>query len=322
MTSERLPIETFGRQLIISGDLDPIYIGLAGARLNVLQLDRWLIAYWCFYNAGVASWLSELEGHNFWEYMHRAAVNEEEAPPGGRWPRGAERRHFRGALATRAIADLTRRYPDTPELMVSYIAGSDQSTTFREVYLRAQEHVGFGPWIAFKIADMIERCLHRPIIFDDAALFLFKDPAMAVDMLWAERIGVASTTLVDGARVKDLPELSRRRRVVGALLREFKDLPAPPAGHSKVEADRAIGIQEIETVLCKWKSHMNGHYPIGKDTREIRETLTQWAPHSQAAGAMLAAMPLEQESTREHTTGLSSASHDHPPPGDGHISVR
>lgn len=300
MTYERLPIETFGRRLIISGDLDPIYIGLAGARLSVLQLDRWLIAYWCFYNAGVASWLSELEGHNFWEYMRRAAVNEEEAPPGGRWPRGAERRHFRGALATRAIADLTRRYPDAPEMMVGYIAG-DQIVEFKDVYRRAQDHVGFGPWIAFKIADMIERCLHRPVIFDDAALFLFKDPAMAVDMVWSER-APAIPNSINGMRVKSLPEKARRDRVVLGLMREFADLPAPPSG------DRAVGIQEIETVLCKWKSHMNGHYPIGKDTHEIRETLTQWAPHSEAAGRMLAAMPLEQESKHEHRDGISGAS--------------
>jgi hypothetical protein len=39
--------------------------------------------------------------------------------------------------------------------------------------------------------------------------------------------------------------------------------------------ERAINIQEIETILCKWKSHMNGHYKVGKDTHEIHEALKE-----------------------------------------------
>ncbi|GAG17632.1 unnamed protein product, partial [marine sediment metagenome] len=39
-------------------------------------------------------------------------------------------------------------------------------------------------------------------------------------------------------------------------------------------------LQEVETVLCKWKSHMNGCYPMGKDTREITEGLAPWAGYT------------------------------------------
>ena len=42
---------------------------------------------------------------------------------------------------------------------------------------------------------------------------------------------------------------------------------APP------EFDRLIDVQETETILCKWKSYLGGHYEIGKDTREIEERL-------------------------------------------------
>lgn len=36
---------------------------------------------------------------------------------------------------------------------------------------------------------------------------------------------------------------------------------------------RMVLVQEVETVLCKWKAHRNGHYPPGKDTRELRQAL-------------------------------------------------
>ena len=40
---------------------------------------------------------------------------------------------------------------------------------------------------------------------------------------------------------------------VGYLTHEFRDLPAPPGW------DRPVALNEIETVLCKWKAHINGH---------------------------------------------------------------
>ena len=62
----RLDIETFGRHLITTGDLDPIYTALVraeqGGDFSVPQLCRWLLGYWCYYHAGVASFLSEKEG--------------------------------------------------------------------------------------------------------------------------------------------------------------------------------------------------------------------------------------------------------------------
>lgn len=36
------------------------------------------------------------------------------------------------------------------------------------------------------------------------------------------------------------------------------------------------GVQEAETVLCKYKSYRNGHYFVGKDTKEIRYALKGW----------------------------------------------
>lgn len=279
---QRLSIEAFGTHLLTTGDLDPIYIALVQAEraghFTRPQLLRWVLAYSCFYHAGVASWMSEHEGPDFWDQMLTAAFNEAPAPVGGRWPRGHERRHFRADIAVDSVRALERRYPDFPEQMLEYIAG-DGTQQFKDVSTRTQEHRGFGPWIGFKVADMVDRVLGIRVAFDHAAVFMFKDPEKAAMMLWEKREG------------HKYPENSRPKRevilngVTSYLIDYFRDLPAPPLG------DRAVNIQEVETVLCKWKSHCNGHYPLYNDIDEINAGLEPWAGRSVAAHAFASHMP-------------------------------
>lgn len=281
----RLDIETFGRHLITTGDLDPIYIALVRAEragaFSRPQTCRWLLAYWCYYHAGVASYMSELEGEAFWDAMLTAAKNEDETPVGGRWPRGHERRHFRAKIAISSVTSLQARYGEEPERMALYCAGDGGPVPFQAVSKRAQEHDGFGPWIGFKIADMVDRVMGVRVDFDNAAVFMFKDPEKAAMMLWEQR------------EAHKYPENVKPKReailsgVTEYLIKQFADLAAPPLG------DRPVNIQEVETILCKWKSHMNGHYPLWHDIREINGGLAPWAERSEAARAFLAYMPKE-----------------------------
>lgn len=275
----RLPIEQFGRQLITTGDLDPLYIGLARMEWDQDQLYRFLIAYWCFYDAGSASYISERKGNVFWNTMHTAARNTVSTPLGGRWPRAAERRHFRGEQATNAVEELTERYKH-PEEMVRYIAGPGAPETpvlFQEVAGRAKEHRGFGDWISYKVADMLERLDVARVLFtySDA---MYSSPVKAAEKLARERL-----QLPEDAKVK--PEVVHN--VVKHLLVEYQDLWAPP----NMANIRQVGLQEIETVLCKWGSHMNGHYPPFKDTTEINEGLHAWSSASETARELLHWMP-------------------------------
>lgn len=239
-----LSVAEFGHALLTSGDLDPVYVMLHRSDLSRNQLKRWLVAYWCFYHSGVASYLTE---SSFWSTLKADLAS---------FPRGTERRHFRGALAKSSVAELEECYPN-PECMVDFI--SLETPSLKEVFDRVCSHRGFGPWIAFKVADMLDRCLGVPIDFDDAHLFLFKDPAAAVDLLWKDREYYAPTDI-------------RRKVVIDELREMFGDLPAPPDGRRKV------GLAEIETILCKYKSHVNGRYPVGKDSREILHHLDGWGP--------------------------------------------
>lgn len=290
----RLPIEKFGRLLIESGDLDPIYIALAKSVTPSLR-HRWLIAYWCFYHAGFACYASEQV--DFWGALMTAARNETPAPTGGRWPRGSERRHFRAAQAIRPIGELIERFPGhqgPSEVikMITNVCRPPGGAPAGDIIRNVKTLRGFGDWISFKVADMCETNLGIPVSFDNATIFMFETPvkgARAAVSAWQDRALAEGdenmTRRLDSlvALGQDMPLCTY---AVNRLTRVFADLSAAP------RYDRPIALQEIETVLCKWKSHLGGHYPPGKDSHEIREGLVEWGPHSVLARSFIAALPV------------------------------
>lgn len=290
---KRLDIYEFGAHLLETGDLDPVYIALDKMEWqDADQQARWLIAYWCFYHCGAASYISEASGKDFWQRMSIAAKNEAAAPDGGRWPRGSERRHFRGEAAVKAVTKLWGRFMDNPHELVEGIAyrsnqpgavfegalGIPDALPYATVAGRAAELPLFGPWISFKVADMLDRLGIVPVDFDQAAVFMFKDPVKSALMLWREHQKLPET-----AKPKD--EAAVINMVVDHLNDHFKGFTAPP------RHERPVGLQEIETILCKWKSHRNGHYPLFNDIDEIRHGLSGWSECSETARGMLHAMP-------------------------------
>lgn len=257
----KLGIVPFGEHLLRTGDLDPLYIALANSLGDVprQQVHRFLVAYWCYYHVGAACYLSEYEAGAFWFRMALAAKNESPAPVGGRWPRGKERRHFRGQQAIHGVACLEGQYANPGE-MVRYIAqdGGD----FKTVSARVQEHKYFGPWMAFKVCDMLERVLQIPIQFDQAAVFMFDSPT---------KVALTLAGSVEEATAK--------------LKHDFRNHKAPPWG------DRPVDLQEVETILCKWGSHLNGHYPLNNDIIEINHGIEAWQKVSPFAQTLLKHMP-------------------------------
>jgi len=244
---------TFGERLIVTGDLDPVYIAIANARLPDPQLCRLLMAYWCYYSLGASAWLSEHEGADYWRWMRTAAVNQEPLPFGtNRWPRAAERRHFRGQKCVNAIDWLSAQ---SAEITVHNLAGLD---TAENIMQSVKTWPMFGPWISFKIVDMIERVYGAPIDIPASIPLMYDEPRAALDLL---------------------PEDAYER-----LLKHFSGLRAPPA------YDRPCGPSEVETILCKFKSFLGGHYAAGKDIREVRHGLIGWG---KTADRLLAAMPKE-----------------------------
>lgn len=282
---ERLNIYDFGQHLLDSEDLDPVYVALVHCRETQWeddQLFRWLVAYWCWYNCGVASYMSELEGSDFWRAMMKAAKNEKPAPHGGRWGRGHERRHARGAQGIKMVEELRKRYGKKPQDMIEVICTeTEDKRTCESIMRQVKGHYLFGPWIGFKVADMVDRVLRLHVDFTEAAVFMFKDPVRAAERLWAETHNLPSSKVTLSAE--------GLHDVVVHLTDHFKKQNAPPF------YDRRIGLQEVETILCKWKSHMNGHYPKYNDIDEIGTALRLWEPHAGAAVDFMEHMPARED---------------------------
>lgn len=284
----KLSVEDFGRILISSEDLDPVYVALSRMEIDDVTLRRWLLAYWCCYDAGVACYVAEApdpDPTHFWVRMRAMAENTLPAPIGGRWRRAPERRHWRGQNATRSLESLRNRYYLNPENMAGYCAHGGipgqaviaTQTTCEAVMTRAREHVAFGPWIAFKVADMAERVMGVSVSFDRAEVFLFDAPREGALLAWNKMRG-------DSAPRLDLKD-EQIKWMVEHLTETFADLVAPP------KHDRPIGLQEVETVLCKWKSHVQGHYPLYTDIIEGHHHILPWLGVSDLARRYEAAFP-------------------------------
>lgn len=278
----------FGSRLVVTGDLDPIYTMLNAANLPAPILKRWVLAYWMFYHAGVSSLIANAPSNMFWSMVWRA---QEE-----KWPRGTERRHFKAENSRKSITWLQTVFP-TAESAVEWVSAWDHrklsrdlgynvgDTRFEEILRRAQTWVGFGPWIAFKIADMVDAVLHVPVSFDNAVPYFFDDPIVGA---WL----VANQVALGAYTPEELPEMARYARAlvksmprterVGIVQEAANLLKAGPLGKLRSPTDpyRLLQIQEYETIFCKYKSHLNGHYPVGKDTAEIMHVLsdTRWGP--------------------------------------------
>lgn len=263
---ERLSLETFGTALLATEDLDPVYVMLRNAALPEDQLAKWLLAYWCFYHCGVASKFAEMTDNGFWRNMHVAAVNKPNV-----YPRAAERRHFRGQKAVNGVLDLELKFRRTEQL-IERLRGFK---SFRELNNYVQTWTQFGPWIAFKVCDMAQAVVGVELDLTGANLAIYAEPAKAAKIWWDQQNPNSTFTHL-GYKSYFLNE------ALTFLEGQFCAQMAPP--HYR----RKLNVFEYETILCKWKSHLNGHYPVGHDTEEIAKGLVGWGDLAQQ---MIAHLP-------------------------------
>jgi len=261
----------WGRQLIMTHDHDPLYSGLVNARytgtMDTDRVRRFLLAYWCCYSVGASWWLSQHQGVEFWVRLREAAANVTVPPPLGagvsgmiqptsprpdqRWPRAHERRHWRGDKCVQSVHWLAHRF-SRPEVAINSL---EHLCTLKDVEAAVTQWPQFGPWIAFKAADMLERVLDVPVAFPPLLTTMYKDPKEGAEM------------------AAPLMGLSSPQEVTDVMLEAYQAILAPPVG------GRHVNVQEVETVLCKWKSARRGHYWIGCDTQSHRAELEAWGAH-------------------------------------------
>ena len=242
--------QDFGADLILTYDLDPIYPMVVAADMDDDMRKRWCLAYWCFYHAGVSSVVAERSSKYFYEEMRSQVTNK--------CPRGMERRYFYGNLAWNTIEGLDNF--GSPEQVVDMMT---LQSDFQSANVTIQEFYGFGSWIAWKIADMADRVLQIELDFSDTNLNMYKDPKQG------------AAYILKGDKHDHIDEWELEW-VVNWMEDEFAGLLAPPF------QDRPINIQEVETVLCKYKAHCFGFYPYGNDTIHVAKALPGWGDLAQS----------------------------------------
>lgn len=249
-----LSVVDFGRQLVETEDLDPVYVMLYKAELDRETLYKWLLAYWCFYHCGTSSWI--VDG-KFEERLLQAAETAVH-------PRGTERRHFRGRNGVDSVKWILG-YPKGWRFMVGAFDEFEKSGSstrlLADVMAYVQTWKGFGPWIAFKVADMLERLGICRINFSEADTFLFDSPKEGAGLV------VQHYSLPQD----HVSEYESPAWAFDYLDTRLGHLKAPP------RYERTLNGQEYETILCKWKSHLNGHYEVGHDIHEIRQGLLKYS---------------------------------------------
>jgi hypothetical protein len=240
----RLGAVEFGRQLLQIGDLDPLYIALYEAELPKPILCKWLLSYFCFYSAGVSCWV--VAQKDYWKAMEIIPAS------GTDFPRGAERRHFRGKLAVEAIQRLQEEHVDPVE-WVSWVGKVGPAV--KPIVKRVKLLYGFGDWVSWKVPDMCERLGVMDARFEDDD----------IDLMFSSSIQGA-TEISNRYCPSQNPVMAGHRY----LIRKLGTMLAPP------DYQRRINVQETETICCKWHSHLGGHYPVGKDTIEIKHGLLKY----------------------------------------------
>lgn len=236
----------FSQQMILTRDLDPTYCVLWEAKLEPELRDKFLLAYLCFYHFGTASWICSQP--DYWKALAAAAATAEH-------PRASERRHFRGEQAVRAVRELTALRQTPSEVVLGWKPPGLRPKAL-EVMQCVRRHRGFGPWVAFKAADLLERLGVFSVQFVAADVFnMYESPRLGAELV-AKQQGVG------------------KEEACGYALRHLSDalckILAPP------RYERVVNIQEIETCLCKYLSYWNGHYKLGQDIIEVKHAIERY----------------------------------------------
>lgn len=227
----------FARDLVRTGELDPLYTMLYRARKT--HGDEWVMRFalymLMFYDPKRAAWIADKEPARYWEYV-RDNFNTH--------TRGKERRHFRGANGIDGYTSLQALGSATQAFQVPF-----QATTYPE-FVQALESAGvksFGPYFQLKWCDYATCVFDCDISMSRLPLMLPDPPKKCIK--------------------KILPHLSTLDAMY-AIKSWIEDLDDPFSGKRK------CGFSEAETVACGIDTYLlKGTYKMGDDIRKYHDAL-------------------------------------------------
>ena len=241
----------FGKGLIKSQDIDPLYPVLRDL-VDGMGFEE---AYWLQHL--YVAWYNLPSGWRAWIDMPMPeSFDPELIDP--RWPTGTERRANRGGKVIAHLSstidtidkdfegDIVRFFTDgifEPE--DSY----QPTVNWMVMNERLQGLYLNGRWAAYKQCEVLRRVMDVPLEAPDMGMQFSSGPREGLAMLYGEVPG-------------------QTRGVINQLDAQARDLQERALAMG-LEAD----IEELETVLCNFKSLRKGKYYIGHDIDELQEQI-------------------------------------------------
>lgn len=231
---------TFGRAMVVSRDLDPIY-DMLRALYAELELDHaarlWFTAlYLAYYDLPSAL------------TVFRACPEMAELPS---WaltlPIAVERRNLRGGLLPQNLLSY-RQLCTQAGGQYAFLTrgwGADPEQNFLRFWETAQRPWGNGRWAAFKWADLVKNVHGAPLAAPDMRLEECSGPKEGLQRLYRTATEYVPTLNRLGSGLRD-------RFARDGLLLDW---------------------EQLETVLCNFKSLAKGKYYVGHDIDELQERI-------------------------------------------------
>ena len=248
---ELLPyVAKFGKHMLASKDLDPIYPVLK--ELHTARAMDQEQALW--HSFLYVAWYHLPVSHAAFEWMpKRAPVPRKLKRIGETWPTGIERRSNRGGKVFTHIDSfvaVTSHLPLREWFRNGFVEAQTQGkrhANWRTLNERLQAVWGNGRWAAYKHCEVLRRVHGLPVEAPDMGHRFSSGPREGLATLYGhlEGQGEAAIAVLD-ARDRDL-----QKRLLGFGL--------------------DVDVEELETILCNFKSLLAGRYYPGHDIDEMQE---------------------------------------------------
>jgi hypothetical protein len=231
---------SFARELITTGELDPVYTMMYNARAEMGDdwVSRYCMHFLMFYAAEEAA--KAADQPDFWKYVKD---NYDTCR------RGSERRYFRGEAGRASIQSLDKL--GSPESVFQELVQPLTLPKFRK-RLAALGIKGFGDYFMLKWADYADKVFLAGINYEHLPFMLPSPPLKCFKTVWPDMY------------VKDAMDM-----VTGWI----SDLDDPFSGKQK------CGYSEAETIACAIPSYLiKKRYKMGDDIRKYERDLKDF-PH-------------------------------------------
>ena len=253
---ELLPyVVKFGRHLLSSYDVDPIY-----PVLKELHTARGLTEEQALWHSFLyVAWYNMPVGHAVFDYAPRPrskrAYGRVIRDIGTGWPTGIERRSNRGGKVFQhieAFCDATDHLSLWEWFRNGFVVAptlSKRHANWHMINERLQAIWGNGRWAAYKHCEVLRRVHDFPVEAPDMGHRFSSGPRKGLGLLYGP---------LDG----------QSEAIVAVLDSQGRDLQERLLGRG-LEVD----VEELETILCNFNSMVHGRYYVGHDIDEMQEQI-------------------------------------------------